>query len=62
VLPYLEDFVSDDLWESKTFFFFSPSLSSSSSLPPLELESVGAKFWLLVIGVFEAGCDEVFGF
>lgn len=64
LLPYFDDLASvDDLFLSIDFFLFSPSLSSSSSLPPFELESDDPlKLLLLVIGAFEAGCDEVFGF
>ncbi len=63
LLPYLDDLVSDDLFLSSDFFLFSPSLSSSSSLPPFELESVDPlKLELLVMGPLEAGWEAVFGF
>ena len=64
VAPNLDDLVSDDLFESKYFFFFYPSLSYSSSLPPLpldELESEPLRFELLLIGVFDAGKEDMFG-
>jgi len=57
----LDDLVSEDLDDSKYFFFFSPSLSSSSSLPPFELESDPLRLALLLIGVFEAGKELVLG-
>lgn len=61
--PYFDDLVSEDLFELMFFFLFSPSLSSSSSsLPPFELESEAPlRLGLEEIGVFEAGWDGVLG-
>jgi hypothetical protein len=61
--PYFDDLVSDDLFSLMFFFLFSPSLSSSSSsLPPFELESEAPlKFVFEVIGVLEAGWEILLG-
>lgn len=62
LLPYFDDRVSLDLFLSIDFFLFSPSFSSSSSLPPFEPESDDPlKLLLLEIGVLEAGCDAWLG-
>ena len=62
LLPYFDDLVSLDLFLSIDFFLFSPSFSSSSSLPSFDPESKDPlKLVLLEIGVFEAGCEDWLG-
>ena len=62
LLPYFDDLVSLDLFFSIDFFLFSPSFSSSSSLPSFEPESKELlKLELLEIGFFEAGNEDWFG-
>lgn len=62
LLPYFDDLVSLDLFLSIDFFLFSPSFSSSSSLPSFDPESKEPlKLELLEMGFFEAGNEDVLG-